>query len=166
MAPTTTEPRSTSRMPFKMPLAALSSPSISSSQSVPNAKPTRISLVYKVVQQAGNQAIQFLDSNKTLHLHALLVSTGMSKKEAWKRVALYPKTLFDSTKLVQGYVLDLEGATMVWGSFQTTVLIAEYARHHFWIIQGSHPCSHSPLCNLRGRSSASWQPTSSGTPGD
>ena len=83
-----------------------------------------------VVRQAGAQALMFLDSIEPLC--DILLTTGMSQAEAWKRVALYPKSLFDTVRMVRVTVpKGMKGGAMLWGSFQTTKLVAEFAKYHF-----------------------------------
>ena len=91
---------------------------------------------YKVFSEmaalAGSQALAFLDS--VAPLADMLVTTGMSEKDAWERTALYPKALFDAIRLVRVTTLKgltNQGGALVWGSMQTTALVAIYAMHNF-----------------------------------
>jgi hypothetical protein len=81
---------------------------------------------------AGSQALAFLDS--IAPLADVLVTTGMSEKDAWARTALYPKAFFDAIRLVRVTTLKglpNQGGALVWGSMQTTALVAIYALHNF-----------------------------------
>ena len=84
----------------------------------------------EVVRQAGAQALMFLDSIEPLA--DMLETTGMSAQDAWNRAALYPKTLFDSIRAVRVTApKGMPGGAMLWGSFQATKLVQEFARHGF-----------------------------------
>lgn len=84
----------------------------------------------EVVRLAGNQALMFMDSVEPLA--DILQTTGMSPQDAWDRAALYPKTLFDSIKAVRVTApKGMSGGAMLWGSFQATKLVQEFAKHGF-----------------------------------
>ena len=85
---------------------------------------------YKKVDQAGVQATMFMDTMEPL-AH-ILETTRMQGKEAWERVAFYPRCLFDAIRLVRVTAPNgMVGSAMLWGSFQTTRRVEEFATHHF-----------------------------------
>lgn len=94
----------------------------------------------EVVRMAGAQALLFLDSVEPLA--TILETTGMSSQDAWNRTALYPKTLFDSIRRVRVTApKGMAGGAMLWGTFQATRLVEEFAKHGFT----DHPCILSLL---------------------
>jgi hypothetical protein len=62
-------------------------------------------------------------------LYEILIAAGMSTKEAWERVFIFTKAIFDDIRTVRAITLD-EANTggMIWGSFRTAKLLEEYQR--------------------------------------
>ena len=84
----------------------------------------------EVVRLAGNQALMFMDTVEPLA--DILQATGMTPQDAWDRAALYPKTLFDSIRPVRVTApKGMSGGAMLWGSFQATKLVQEFAKQRF-----------------------------------
>jgi hypothetical protein len=66
-------------------------------------------------------------------LYEILVSSGMSTKEAWERVFIFTKAVFDNVRTVRALTLDRGNiAGMIWGSFCTTKLLEEYQRLNYY----------------------------------
>ena len=65
-------------------------------------------------------------------LEDILESTGMGEKEAWERTGFYTKSIFDAIWLVRVTApKGMKGGALLWGSFQTTRRVEEFAMHHF-----------------------------------
>ena len=60
-------------------------------------------------------------------LYEILSAAGMSTDEAWARVLIFSKAIFDDVRTVRAITLD-KGNTggMIWGSFRTAKLLEEY----------------------------------------
>ena len=59
-------------------------------------------------------------------LYEILSSSGMATEEAWERVLIFTKAVFDDIRTVRALTLDKGNtAAMIWGSFQTTKLLEE-----------------------------------------
>ena len=83
-----------------------------------------------MVRQSGAQALMFIDTIEPLA--DIMETAGMSSAEAWNRAALYPKSLFDAIRMVRVTVpKGMSPGAMLWGSFQATKLVGEFAKHHF-----------------------------------
>jgi hypothetical protein len=66
-------------------------------------------------------------------LYEILSSSGMSPNDAWERVLIFTKAVFDDIRTVQALTLDKNNAPgMIWGSFRTTKLLEEYQRLKFY----------------------------------
>ena len=66
-------------------------------------------------------------------LYEILSSSGMSPNNAWERVLIFTKAVFDDIRTVQALTLDKNNAPgMIWGSFRTTKLLEEYQRLKFY----------------------------------
>jgi hypothetical protein len=80
---------------------------------------------------ARSQASGWLDALEPLY--EILVSLGMSTKEAWEQVFIFTKAVFNDVRTVRALVLDKGNiAGMIWGSFRTTKLLEEYQRLKFY----------------------------------
>jgi len=53
---------------------------------------------------------------------------GLSNEEAWNRVLVYTKALFEDIKTVRALSAERSCGAMIWGSFRTAELLAEYMR--------------------------------------
>jgi hypothetical protein len=74
---------------------------------------------------ARSQALAWVDALEPLY--KILSSVGMSSKEAWERVLIFTKAVYDDGRAVRGLTLDKKNtAGMFWGSFRTTKLLEEY----------------------------------------
>ena len=80
------------------------------------------------------QAVGWLQS--LLPLFKTMKSGGLTNEDAWTRVLVYTKSLFEDIKTVRHLTADTKGcAAMIWGSLRTADLLAEYSRLR-WI---QHP---------------------------
>ena len=80
------------------------------------------------------QAVGWLQS--LLPLFKTMKSGGLTNDDAWTRVLVYTKSLFEDIKTVRHLTSDTKGcAAMIWGSMRTADLLAEYSRLR-WI---QHP---------------------------
>ena len=80
------------------------------------------------------QAVGWLQS--LLPLFKTMKSGGLTNDDAWTRVLVYTKSLFEDIKTVRHLSADTKGcAAMIWGSLRTADLLAEYSRLR-WI---QHP---------------------------
>jgi hypothetical protein len=58
---------------------------------------------------------------------------GMPTEEAWKRVLIFTKAVFDDIRTVRALTLDKKNTPgMIWGSFRTTKLLEEYQHLKFY----------------------------------
>jgi hypothetical protein len=66
-------------------------------------------------------------------LYEILIAAGMSTEEAWERVLIFTKAIFDDIRTVRAITLD-KGNTggMIWGSFRTAKLLEEYQHLKFY----------------------------------
>lgn len=66
-------------------------------------------------------------------LYEILSSSGMSPDDAWERVLIFTKAVFDDVRTVRALTLDKNNAAgMIWGSLRTTKLLEEYQRLKFY----------------------------------
>jgi hypothetical protein len=66
-------------------------------------------------------------------LYEILSSAGMPLDDAWERVLIFTKDVFDNVRTVQALMLDSKNnAGMIWGSFRSTKLLEEYRRLKFY----------------------------------
>ncbi len=66
-------------------------------------------------------------------LYEILSSSGMSPDDAWERVLIFTKAVFDDVRTVRALTLDKNNAAgMIWGSLRTTKLLVEYQRLKFY----------------------------------
>ena len=57
----------------------------------------------------------------------------MSPGDAWERILIFTKAVFDDVRTVRALTLDKNNAAgMIWGSFRTTKLLEEYQRLKFY----------------------------------
>lgn len=87
----------------------------------------------QMVNDAYEHATGLLNSIDPLY--TTIHQGGMGEKEAWRRVMLFVKGVFDSIQLVRNVTLDSSPAGMIWGSMLTNQLCAGYHLHG-WI---KHP---------------------------
>ena len=72
----------------------------------------------------------------------------MSPDDAWERVLIFTKAVFDDIRTVQALTLDKNNAPgMIWGSFRTTKLLEEYQRLKFY--QNPHISNMLALTSLQ-----------------
>ena len=66
-------------------------------------------------------------------LYEILSAAGMSTDEAWERIFIFTKAIFDDVRTVRAITLD-KGNTggMIWGSFHTAKLLEEYQCLNFY----------------------------------
>lgn len=74
-------------------------------------------------------ATAFLES--LLPLHRTLRGGGLTKKEAWDRVFVFAKSLFEEIQTKRVVSPISSTSTRVWGSFCTTALLDEYSSFEF-----------------------------------
>ena len=80
------------------------------------------------------QAVGWLQS--LIPLFKTMKSGGLTNEDAWTRVLVYSKALFEDVKTVRHLSADTRScAAMIWGSLRTADLLAEYSRLR-WI---QHP---------------------------
>jgi hypothetical protein len=66
-------------------------------------------------------------------LYEILSSAGMPTKEAWERVLIFTKVVYNDIRMVRALTLDKKNtAGMIWGSFHTTKLLEEYQQMKFY----------------------------------
>jgi hypothetical protein len=66
-------------------------------------------------------------------LYEILSLVGMPTEEAWERVLIFTKMVYDDIRTVRALTLDKKNtAGMIWGSFRTTKLLEEYQRLKFY----------------------------------
>jgi hypothetical protein len=71
------------------------------------------------------QALEWIEALEPLY--EILLSAGMSLDDAWERVLIFTKAMFDDVWTVQALTLNSKNtAGMIWGSFRTTKLLEEY----------------------------------------
>ncbi len=69
-------------------------------------------------------------------LYEILLSAGMLSDDAWERVLIFTKAVFDNVWTIQALTLDSKNtAGMIWGSFRTTKLLEECR----WLKFYQHP---------------------------
>lgn len=90
-------------------------------------------ILTEMVNDAYEHATGLLNSIDPLY--TTIHQGGMGEKEAWRRVMLFVKGVFDSIQLVRNVTLDNSPAGMIWGSMLTNQLCSGYHRHG-WI---KHP---------------------------
>ncbi len=57
----------------------------------------------------------------------------MSSEDAWERVLIFTKAVFDNVRTVRALTLDSKNtAGKIWGSFRMTKLLKEYRRLKFY----------------------------------
>lgn len=80
---------------------------------------------------ARGQVMAWIDALEPLY--EILSSSGMSPDDAWERVLIFTKAVFDDVRTVRALTLDKNNAAgMIWGSFRTTKLLEEYQRLKFY----------------------------------
>jgi hypothetical protein len=85
------------------------------------------------VRFALTQATDFLDSLTPLYKQ--ISGGGMSSKEAWNRVMIFAKQIFEDIRNVQAPNVAASTGSRIWASFRTTEILKEYQRHN-WV---EHP---------------------------
>jgi hypothetical protein len=69
-------------------------------------------------------------------LFEILSAAGMASDEAWERVLIFTKAVFDDVRMVRALTLDKKNTGgMLWGCFWTTKLLEEYQ----WLKFYQHP---------------------------
>ncbi len=80
---------------------------------------------------AKAQALAWADALEPLY--EILSLAGMPTEEAWERVLIFNKAVYDDIRTVRALTLDKKNtARMIWGLFCTTKLLKEYQRHKFY----------------------------------
>ena len=72
------------------------------------------------------QAVGFIDSINPLF--KTLQTSGMSDKEAWGRIFVFVKSVFEDIATVRKVSAVRDASAMIWGSFATAELLKEYER--------------------------------------
>jgi hypothetical protein len=81
-------------------------------------------------------------------LYEILTAAGMGTDDAWERVLIFCKAVFDDIRTVRAITLDTKNtAGMIWGSFRTTKLLEEYRRLKFY--QHPHVSNMLALTSLQ-----------------
>ena len=92
------------------------------------------------------QASEWIDALEPLY--EILSSAGMTSEDAWERVLIFTKAVFDDIRTVRALTLDTKNtAGMIWGSFRTTKLLEEYRRLKFY--QHPHVSNMLALTSLQ-----------------
>ncbi len=66
-------------------------------------------------------------------LYEILSAAGMSSDEAWERVLIFTKAIFDDVWTVRAITLDkVNTGGMIWGKFPTAKLLKKYQRLKFY----------------------------------
>jgi hypothetical protein len=74
----------------------------------------------------------------------------MPLDNAWERVLIFTKAMFDDIRTVQALTLDSKNdAGMIWGSFRTTKLLEEYRQLKFY--------QHPQVSNMLALTSLQWE---------
>jgi uncharacterized protein YneF (UPF0154 family) len=80
---------------------------------------------------ARSQTTAWVDALEPLY--EILSSSGMSPGNAWERVLIFTKAVFDDIRTVRALTLDKNTAVgMIWGFFCTSKLLEEYQRLKFY----------------------------------
>ena len=80
-------------------------------------------------RKSYEQAVGWLESLTPLYEN--LTAGGLNSKEAWNRVLVYTKALFEDIKTVRTVAMTKSTSGMIWGSFLTGRLLEEYLRLRF-----------------------------------
>ena len=81
-------------------------------------------------------------------LYEILIAAGMSTEEAWERVLIFTKAIFDDIRMVRAITLDKANTGgMIWGSFRTAKLLEEHQRLKFY--QHPHVSNMLALTSLQ-----------------
>jgi archaellum component FlaC len=92
------------------------------------------------------QATAWIDAIEPLY--EILTAAGMTTDDAWERVLIFCKAVFDDIRTVRAITLDTKNtAGMIWGSFRTTKLLEEYRRLKFY--QHPHVSNMLALTSLQ-----------------
>jgi len=92
------------------------------------------------------QATAWIDAIEPLY--EILTAAGMGTDDAWERVLIFCKAVFDDIRTVRAITLDTKNtAGMIWGSFRTTKLLEEYRRLKFY--QHPHVSNMLALTSLQ-----------------
>ena len=92
------------------------------------------------------QASEWIDALEPLY--EILSSAGMPTDDAWERVLIFTKAVFDDVRTVRALTMDSKNnAGMIWGSFKTTKLLEEYRRLKFY--QHPHVSNMLALTSLQ-----------------
>lgn len=85
------------------------------------------------VRFALTQCTDFLDALTPLYKQ--IAGGGMSAKEAWNRVMIFAKQIFEDIRTVRAPNVAASTGSRIWASFRTTEILKEYQRHN-WV---EHP---------------------------
>ena len=92
------------------------------------------------------QATAWVDAIEPLY--EILAAAGMSPDDAWGRVLIFCKAVFDNIQTVRAITLDSKNtARIIWGSFRTTKLLEEY--RHLKFYQHPHVSNMLALTSLQ-----------------
>ena len=92
------------------------------------------------------QATAWIDAIEPLY--EILTAAGMGTDDAWERVLIFCKAVFDDIRTVRAITLDTKNtAGMIWGSFRATKLLEEYRRLKFY--QHPHVSNMLALTSLQ-----------------
>ena len=81
-------------------------------------------------------------------LYEILIAAGMSTEEAWERVLIFTKAIFDDITTVRAITLDKANTGgMIWGGFRTAKLLEEYQCLKFY--QHPHVLNMLALTSLQ-----------------
>ncbi len=81
-------------------------------------------------------------------LYEILCLAGMPTDEAWERVLIFTKAVYDDVQMVRALTLNKNNtAGMIWGSFCTTKLLEEYQQLKFY--QHPHVSNMLALTSLQ-----------------
>ena len=95
---------------------------------------------------ARAQASAWVDALEPLY--EILCSVGMPTNEAWERVLIFTKAVYDDIRTVRALTLDKNNTSgMIWGSFRTTKLLEEYQQLKFY--QHPHVSNMMALTSLQ-----------------
>ncbi len=91
-----------------------------------NVAPIPNAIFSEQLRTSYDQAIGFVDSFDPLF--KTLSKGGLTPKEAWSRVFVYSKSVFEDIGTVRKVSAVRDASAMIWGSFRTAELLKEYTR--------------------------------------
>ena len=95
----------------------------------PTTQPYPNAVFTEQTNSSYEQASGWLESCQPLY--HICVTGGLDPEEAWQRVLIFTKTVFEDVKTVRTVTFEKVSSAMIWGSFQTNKVLQEYLRLRF-----------------------------------